>query len=422
MRVFVIGGGAAGMFSSIIASRQGASVTIIEKNEKLGKKLYITGKGRCNLTNYTSFDDYLDNIVSNPKFMYGALKAFSCDATMEFFEKAGVSLKVERGNRVFPQSDKSNDIIKALTNEMYNSNVKVLLNEKVVELVEKNGLIDKIITNIDTYYPDKVILATGGVSYPTTGSTGDGYNFAKKVGHSIVPLRPALVGINLKKVQCSDKSWINIASLPKLQGLSLKNISLSVNNSNNKELFSEFGEMLFTENGISGPTALSLSSKINRLDLNNIVIKIDLKPALSIEELDARVLRDFNSQINKVYKNSLNALLPSSLIPFIISISKIDEYKPLNLVTKEERSRLVYLLKNLTFSIANLDNIEYGIITAGGINTKEIVPSTMQSKLIKNLYFAGEIIDVDALTGGYNLQVAFSTAFLAGKNINSCEV
>ena len=422
MNVFVIGGGAAGMFASIFAAKQGAKVTIIEKNEKLGKKLYITGKGRCNLTNYASFDEYLENIVSNPKFMYGALKSFDCKSVMDFFEKAGVGLKVERGNRVFPQSDKSSDIIKALTKEMERYDVAVHLNEKVVDLVQKDGQIDKIITDLDTYFPDKVILATGGVSYPATGSTGDGYNFAKKLGHTIIPLRSALVPINLKSVQRADGLFVDISSLPKLQGLSLKNINLSACNTK-KILVSEFGEMLFTNLGISGPTALSLSSKINRQNLNELLIKIDLKPALTMEELDARVLRDFATQINKAYKNSLNALLPSSLIPFVIGISQIDEFKPVNLITKEERTKLVYLLKNLTFTIANLDKIELGIVTAGGISTKEIAPSTMQSKLINNLYFAGEIIDVDALTGGFNLQIAFSTAYLAAnKNTNEVKL
>lgn len=418
MNVFVIGGGAAGMFASIFAARQGAKVTVIEKNEKLGKKLYITGKGRCNLTNYTSFEQYLENIVSNPKFLYGAIKSFDCDNLMAFFENIGVSLKVERGNRVFPQSDKSSDIIKALVKEMESSNVHVHLNEKVIDLVQKEGIIEKIVTNVATYYPDKVILATGGASYTATGSTGDGYNFAKKLGHTIVPLRPALVPINLKSVQRADKSNVNLATLPKLQGLSLKNINLSACQGE-ETVVSEFGELLFTANGISGPTALSLSSKINRRNLNTLTIKIDLKPALSIEELDARVLRDFSNQINKAYKNSLNMLLPSSLIPFFIKISQIDEFKKVNLITKEERTKLVYLLKNLTFSILDLEKIESGIVTAGGVSTKEISPSTMQSKLISNLYFAGEIIDADALTGGFNLQIAFSTAYLAANKLQA---
>ncbi len=418
MEVYVIGGGAAGMFSAIIAARQGANVTILEKNEKLGKKLYITGKGRCNLTNYTSFDEYLSNIISNPKFMYGALKSCDCGFVMDFFEKAGIPLKVERGNRVFPQSDKSSDIIKALAKELERSFVTIKLNEKVTDIIAENGLIKKIVTDKGVYFPDKVILATGGASYPATGSTGDGYNFAKKLGHNIVTLRPALVGIKLKNVFYADKSSISLLNMPSLQGLSLKNVELSaINNDNKKVISKEFGEMLFTSDGISGPLGLSLSSKINRLNLNNFSVKIDLKPALSTEELDDRVLRDFSAQTNKFFKNCLGGLLPSSLIPFIIKLSKIDENKSVNFITKEERRNLVFLLKNLIFSISGLDSIENGIITAGGIDTKEIISSSMRSKIIGNLYFAGEIIDVDALTGGFNLQIAFATANLAGKNI-----
>ncbi len=418
MKVFVIGGGVAGMFASIVAARQGANVTILEKNEKLGKKLYITGKGRCNLTNYTSFDEYLTNIISNPKFMYGALKSCDCNKVMDFFESAGVHLKVERGNRVFPQSDKSSDIIKGLIKELENNNVKIILNEKVTDVIASNGVITKIITEKNTYFPDKVIIATGGVSYPTTGSTGDGYNFAKKLGHNIVTLRPALVGIKLNKAFFADNMAISLINMPSLQGLSLKNVELLAINIDNKKIISkEFGEMLFTSDGISGPLALSLSSRINRLNLNTLTVKIDLKPALTIEELDNRVLRDFSAQSNKFFKNSLSGLLPSSLIPFIIKLSKIDENKTVSFITREERKALVYLLKNLTFSVSGLDCIENGIITAGGIDTKEIISSNMRSKLIENLYFAGEIIDVDALTGGYNLQIAFATANLAGKNI-----
>lgn len=418
MEVFVIGGGVAGMFSAIIAARQGANVTILEKNEKLGKKLYITGKGRCNLTNYTSFDEYLANIISNPKFMYGALKSCDCSFVMDFFEKAGVPLKVERGNRVFPQSDKSSDIIKALTKELERNNVKVHLNEKVTDMISANGSITKIVTDKNIYSPEKVILATGGASYQATGSTGDGYVYAKKLGHNIVTLRPALVAIKLNKVFSADNMATNLTNMPSLQGLSLKNVELSaINNDSKKTISKEFGEMLFTSDGISGPLALSLSSRINRLNLRTISIKIDLKPALTTEELDNRVLRDFSGQSNKFFRNSLGGLLPSSLIPFIIKLSKIDENKIVSFITKEERKALVFLLKNLTFSVSGLDSIENGIITAGGIDTKEIISSSMRSKLIDNLYFAGEIIDVDALTGGYNLQIAFSTANLAGKNI-----
>lgn len=416
MKTVVIGGGASGMLASIFASEY-SDVILLEKNEKLGKKLYITGKGRCNLTNCTPNTEFFNSVVSNPKFLYSAIRNFDAFKVMEFFTKHNLQLKTERGNRVFPFSDKSSDVIKTLQKAMDEKNVVVKLTEKVLDFEVSNRRINKVITDKGTYDVDKVILATGGKSYPLTGSTGDGYTLANKLGHKIIPLKPALTALITHFALDTNGGKRSLDSLAKLQGLSLKNVQASIINKDSKKvLFSEFGEMLFTSSGVSGPIILTLSSYINRMDLHNILLVIDLKPALNIDTLDARLIKDFDINSNKQFKNSLNALLPTSMIPFIISLCGIDSEKQVNVISKKERLNLANLLKNLTFTIDSLDSIDRAIVTAGGIDTKEINPKNMQSKLIDNLFFAGEIIDVDALTGGFNLQIAFATAYLAGSN------
>ncbi len=416
MKTVVIGGGASGMLASVFASAY-SDVILLEKNEKLRKKLYITGKGRCNLTNAAPDNEFFDNVVSNPKFLYSAIKKFNSARTMEFFENHNLKLKVERGNRVFPFSDKSSDVIKTLQRALEDNNVEVRLSERVTGWEVNGKRINAIITDKAKYPCDKVILATGGKSYPQTGSTGDGYDLAKSVGHTIVSPKPALTALDTRFAFDVNGNKRRLADLPSLEGLSLKNVRATViNRDSKKPLFSEFGEMLFTDTGVSGPIILTLSSRINRMALENLQLVIDLKPALDDKTLDARILRDFEASANKQFKNSLNELLPSSLIPFIITLSGIDSGKKINVICAKERANLALLLKNLTFTIDCLDNIDRAIVTSGGVDTKEINPKNMQSKLIENLYFAGEIIDVDALTGGFNLQIAFATAFLAGSD------
>lgn len=404
MEVLVIGGGPAGMLSAIISKREGNNVTLLEKNEKLGKKLFITGKGRCNVTNFCDLQEFLNNVVTNPKFLYGALNAFSTYDTYSFFEENGTPLKIERGNRVFPNSDKSSDIIKCLESVLNKENITIKLKQTVTDLITKDNTVIGIIANGKKIFADKVILATGGISYPVTGSTGDGFNFAKKVGHTVTKL----VG-GLNAIICKDDFY------PDLAGLSLKNVTLHAYDK--EKLFSsEFGELLFTHNGISGPITLTTVSKINKLNPNNIRLFIDFKPALMPETLDKRLLRDFSENINKQFKNSLNDLLPKKLIPYIIKLSGINENKEINQISSKERSILLNLIKNFPITFSKFEDIDRAIITSGGINVKEINPKTMESKIIKNLFFAGEMIDVDALTGGYNIQIAFSTGYLAGKN------
>lgn len=400
-RVVVIGGGPAGMMAAVAAADK-HKVTLLEKNEKLGKKLFITGKGRCNITNAKDISEFFDFIPGNPTFLYSSLYTFTNQDTMSFFERLGVKLKIERGDRVFPDSDKSSDIIGAFQRELSSKNVNVKLNSAVKRLISEDG---KIIacelldgTKIEGDY---FILCTGGVSYPRTGSTGEGLTFAKEVGHKIVTPKPALIPIILEKEHAKE-----------LQGLSLKNVELSLVNRKNKTLFKDFGEMLFTHFGISGPIVLSGSRIVNFNE--GLKAVINLKPALTSEELDKRIQNDFTKYINKAFKNSLDDLLPSKLIPVVVNLSGIDEDKKVNLITKEERKKLAALLQNLTFTVKGLRPVEEAIVTAGGVDIKEIDPSTMQSKLVSNLYFAGEVIDVDAYTGGYNIQVALSTGFIAG--------
>jgi len=403
-KVIIIGGGPAGMMAAVSAASK-HKVVLIEKNDKLGRKLYITGKGRCNITNAKDIGDFFENIPCNPNFLYSSLYSFTNEDTMNFFKQLGVNLKVERGDRVFPESDKSSDIIKAFTNELQNKNVEVLLNSKVKKLIRDNQKIIGVeLGDGSSVYGDYFILCTGGLSYPKTGSSGEGLNYARFLGHNIIKPRPSLVPIEV------DELWIK-----DLQGLSLKNVELRIINSKNKNIYKEFGEMIFTHYGISGPIVLSASSFVKEGE--KLKISINLKPALSEVQLDKRIQSDFLKYANKDFKNALNDLLPSKLINTIIQLSNIDEEKKVNSITKEERKTLVNLLQNLPLNIKGLRPIEEAIITSGGVDTLEIDASTMKSKKIDNLYFAGEMIDVDAYTGGYNLQIALSTGSLAGTNV-----
>ncbi len=404
--IIVVGGGAAGMIASgFAAQNKDFNVFLLEKNDKLGKKLFITGKGRCNVTNACDTEDLIANVKSNPYFLYSAFYSFDSYKTMSFFESLGVKLKIDRGNRVFPVSEKSSDIIKALKLFMQKYNVNIMLNTNVKEIVHTKDKVTKVITDkkeLDVY---KIIIATGGLSYPMTGSTGDGYRFAKSLGHTVTSLYPSLVPLNVKG------SFIQA-----LQGLSLKNISFEIF-LNNKNIFKGFGEMLFTHFGISGPLVLKASRSVVGKSFNNMIAKIDLKPALTENELDERILKDFKKYINKSFKNSLDLLLPKKLIPVIINLSNIPPEKKVNSITKDERKALCKVIKNFTLTITGLAGYNEAVITCGGVCVDEIDPSTMQSKIIQNLYFAGEVLDLDAYTGGFNLQIAFSTGYLAGINV-----
>ncbi len=406
MKVIVVGGGAAGMMAAIRAGELHDNVILFEKNEKLGKKIYITGKGRCNVTNNADIDTILKNINRNPKFMYSAIYGFDNSRLYSFIEENGCPLKVERGERVFPVSDHASDIIKALSKALKDRRVNIKLNIPVKELILENGAAKGVILADGTReYADKVIVTTGGLSYPTTGSTGDGYKMAEAAGHTVVPTRPGLVPL------VTGETWV-----PKLQGLSLRNVELKLY-AEDKCVYKDQGEMLFTHYGISGPLVLSASAYYDKESRKNknVSVSIDLKPALDEDALDKRILRDFEKFNNKQFKNALDELLPSKLIPVIVELSGIDPYKAVNIVTKEERKRLVQLLKHLTMTVIGAGNYNEAIITIGGINVKEINASTMESKLVKNLYFAGEVLDVDAMTGGFNLQIAWSTGYLAGE-------
>lgn len=407
-KIIIIGGGAAGMMAALAASGNGNKVCLYEKNEKTGKKIYITGKGRCNVTNASDIDQVFKSIVTNPKFMYSAFYTMTNDMIMDMFSsELGVALKVERGNRVFPESDKSSDIIAGLLKAMKKRNVEIHLNTEVKELITENDIIRGVrLDDGTTDNGDSVIVATGGFSYQSTGSTGDGYRWAKETGHKVTDIFPALVPLEVKEEYVKE-----------LQGLSLKNVKVSFIK-NNKVLYSDFGEMLFTHFGISGPVILSGSSYIvkNIKKGEKVDISIDLKPALSMETLDARVLREFGEFTNKDFRNSLGNLLPKSLIPVIIRLSGINQFKKVNEVTKEERKRFVELIKAFPLTVKDTRGFNEAIITQGGVCVKDINPATMESKHIKGLFFAGEVIDVDALTGGYNLQIAWSTGWLAGKS------
>lgn len=398
--VAIIGAGPAGAMAAHWAGKKN-KVTIFDKNEKLGKKLFLTGKGRCNLTNNRDISEYFNYIVRNKNFLFSALYSFSNLETINFFENQGVVTKVERGDRVFPKSDKSSDVIKALRKSLDNPNIKISLNEEVKNIYRENEEFI-ILTNKGNYKFSKIIIATGGLSYSSTGSTGDGYFFAKKMGHKVIDLKPALIPILLKGEKYKG-----------LQGLTLKNIMLKC--LADKKVYEEFGELLFTHDGISGPTALTMSSYINRS--NKINLFLDLKPALSREHLDKRILSDFQKYNNKNLGNALKDLLPKSIIPLVINCANLDETQVVNQITKEERQSLLENMKNLPLVYNGLMDINAAIITSGGIDVKDLNPSTMESKIVKGLYFCGEVIDVDALTGGYNLQIAFSTGYLAGTNV-----
>jgi len=397
MKTAVVGAGPAGLIAAATAAA-GSDVTLFERNEKPGKKLYITGKGRCHVTNLCSPREFLEKVVRNPKFLYSAIYTFTPEDTVNLIETNGVKTKTERGNRVFPASDKASDVTKALVSNAMKAGVRFVY-ENVVSLSRKDGLF-RLITSGAEYFFDKVILACGGVSYPSTGSNGDGFKLAESMGHTVTKLYPALVPVNF----CED--------VKSLQGLSLKNVKVTVSDGRKSE--SLFGEMLFTSRGASGPVVLSLSSLINRLDVKHVTFSIDLKPALDYDKLDKRVVSDFTKFKNKQFKNSLDEMLPKSLIPYIIDVSGINPDKPVNSVTKQEREKLVNLLKNLSFTVDSLGSIAEGIVTSGGVSVGEVNPKTMESKLVKGLYFAGEMLDVDALTGGFNIQIALSTGFAAG--------
>ena len=412
MQVVIIGGGPAGMMAAITAKKNHPNddVIILEKNSSLGKKLLITGKGRCNITSSLDISEFIKNIPGNGMFMYSAFQKYTNEDIIDFLNKNGVKTKVERGNRVFPVSDKSRDVLYAFEKELKKLNVKIYFDTEVENIKKEDKFV--IQTNKETIEADKLIIATGGMSYPGTGSTGDGYKFAKEFGHTVKEIKASLVPLEVvEKEECKN-----------MQGLSLRNITIKIKDlEKNKNIYEDFGEMLFTHFGVSGPIILSSSAHLIRyknidklLNENKIKLYIDLKPALSEEQLDLRIRRDFEEIKNKEFKNSLFKLLPKKMIDFIIEKSNINPDKKVNEVTKEERKNLVKLLKNLEFTIKNTRPVAEGIITAGGINIKEINPSTMESKLVKDLYFAGEVIDVDAYTGGFNLQIAYSTGYTAG--------
>lgn len=410
-KIIIIGGGAAGLMAAYSAGEKyrngGAEITVIEKNERPARKVMITGKGRCNVTNNCNVETLIANVPKNGKFLFSAFSNFTSQDTMNFFEALGVPLKTERGNRVFPVSDKAVDIVDAMVKAVKKNGCKIL-NGTVKEIVSENGAVKGVRLESGAFLEaDSVVVATGGASYPLTGSTGDGYIFAKRLGHTVTELKPSLIPLTIHEGFCT-----------RLSGLSLKNVTLSVFEVGKKKpIFSELGEMLFSHTGITGPLVLSASSHIRYLGKKEYTAVIDLKPALSVEQLDNRILRDFGEEQNKDFQNSLDKLLPKSLIPVIVSLSGISANKKVNQISREERQELCRLIKGLTLHITGFRPIEEAIITSGGISVKEINPATMESKLISGLFFAGEIIDVDAYTGGFNLQIAFSTGVTAGKNV-----
>ena len=402
--VIVIGGGPAGMIAAISAAECGARVSLLEKNEKLGKKLFITGKGRCNLTNAADIEEFFRAVISNPKFLYSAFYSFTNEQTIAFFESLGLKTKVERGGRVFPQSDHSSDVISALSRELSRRKADVLLHTEVKELIIEEGrAAGVLLSSGKKLYADAVIVASGGISYPSTGSTGDGYRFAESCGHRVTELSPALVPMEVKEWYAKE-----------LMGLSLRNIQIRITEGK-KKLYEEFGEMLFTHYGVTGPVILSASSGVgNRLKQKQLTLHIDLKPALSEEQLDKRVLREFEANHNRQFKNAVDSLFPAKLKPVMVELSEIPEDKKVHEITKEERLRFVRLIKDFTMTLTNLRGYNEAIITKGGVSVKEVDPGTMESKKVSGLYFAGEVLDLDAVTGGYNLQIAWSTGYLAG--------
>ena len=411
-RVIVIGGGPAGMFAAIAAAENGHSVLLLEKNEKLGKKLFITGKGRCNITNSSDMEVLFDSVVTNRKFLYSAFYAYDNQMVIDFFEQAGLAVKNERGNRIFPVSDHSSDVIAALQRTLKKDHVEVQLHTNVREILyketAKDGGISKkasgvLLTNGEKISADAVIVATGGFSYQSTGSTGDGYRFAKEAGHTVTEIRPSLVPFNTKE-----------AYVRELQGLSLRNVNVTIYNGK-KKVYDEFGEMLFTHFGVSGPLMLTASARLKpQLTSQPLHMEIDLKPALTDEQLDKRILKDFEEAKNKQFKNSIGKLFPAKMIAVILELSGIDPDKKVNEIQKEERQKFVHLIKHFPMTLNGLRDFNEAIITKGGVKVSEVNPSTMESKLVKDLYFCGEVLDLDAVTGGFNLQIAWSTGHLAG--------
>ncbi|WP_300282085.1 NAD(P)/FAD-dependent oxidoreductase [Peptacetobacter sp.] len=406
-KVVIIGAGPAGMTAAYSASQKGLDVILIEKNERVGRKLLITGKGRCNITNNCEIEELIANVNTNSKFLYSAFYTFTNDAVMEMFESLGVKLKTERGNRVFPESDRAIDVVDAMAKLIKRKNIKLITGKSVKDIKEKNKKIESVILdNGKEIKTDAVIIATGGASYKRTGSTGDGYKLSEKLGHKITPIKPSLIGLE-----------INEEFVYKLKGLSLRNVSIVVYGNKNKKIYDDFGEMEFTDYGIDGPIIKSASCIMKDLSKENYKIILDLKPALDYEKLDKRIQRDFKKFINNKFENSLSELLPSKMIPVVIEKSGIDRKTPVNSITKEERKNLVHTIKNIEMNVKRYRPIEEAIVTSGGVKTSEINSSTMESKLVDGLYFAGEVIDVDAYTGGFNLQIAFSTGYLAGMSI-----
>ena len=410
--VIVVGGGAAGMFAAIAAAKNGHQVTLYEKNEKLGKKIFITGKGRCNITNAADMEELFDAVVTNSKFLYSSFYGYTNQNVIDFFEDAGVPVKIERGNRVFPISDHSSDVIRALEREMKKVGVKVCLNTEVKSVEAEKGKFNKVVLkDTTTQAADACIVATGGLSYRSTGSTGDGFRFAENVGHKVTQCFPSLVPMETKE------PWIC-----ELQGLSLRNVEAKILDGK-KELYKDFGEMLFTHFGVSGPLIISASSYVGKkfMDKNGqkkeLTLEIDLKPALTEEQLDQRVLRDFEENHNRQFKNAITKLFPTKLIPVMLELGGIDPEKKVNSIEKEERKQFVHLIKHFRMTLTGLRDYPEAIITKGGVNVKEIDPGTMESKLVKGLYFAGEVLDLDALTGGFNLQIAWSTGYAAGNAV-----
>ncbi len=414
-KVAIIGAGASGMMCAVTAAQRGCDVTVYEKNEKAGKKLFITGKGRCNLTNACDAADFFENVISNPKFLYSAVYSFDSYAVMDFFEELGLPLKTERGNRVFPKSDRSSDVIKALTNRMKELDVRLLLNEEVKDIVISDGVVKAVVSKLSGAFPkaspkdrkedyDSVVIATGGLSYPLTGACPDGYTFAKKAGHKINDTYPSLVSLTLKEKELSA-----------LTGLSLRNVTLKVTDGK-KELYNGFGELLFTQTGISGPLALTASALCGKRIAKGEELKayIDLKSALDKEKFDARILRDFEKNINKDIQNALSGMFPFALIPFVLKNAGIDPAAKVHDINKAQRQSLLETAKAFPMTITGTDGFERAVVTGGGVDIKQVDPSSMESKLVHGLYFTGEVLDVDALTGGYNLQIAWSTGRLCG--------
>lgn len=403
--VAVIGGGAAGMMAAVAAARSGADVILFEKNEKLGRKLRITGKGRCNVTNDCDKNEFLSNVASNSKFLFAAISRFSTADTKDFFEECGVPLKTERGKRVFPVSDKAQDIVSALENACVEAGVRII-NKRVEGLIIEEKKMLGVVAGGENYGAKSVIVCTGGASYPKTGSSGDGYRFAKRAGHTVTEIRPSLVPLVAKGKLCA-----------RLQGLSLKNIGFKIKDTESgRVVYEDFGEMMFTHFGLTGPVVLSASAHLSDIESGKYTALIDMKPALDHKMLDARILSDFSGAINKDFINSLDALLPQKMIDVVVGLSGIDARKKVNSITKEEREGLVNLIKSIEIQLIGFRPIDEAIITKGGVSVNEVSPKTMESKLVSGLYFAGEVLDLDAYTGGFNLQIAFSTATLAGEN------